>query len=132
MYLIFGIRNKDKDYYFGQEWVKMQENYENFKIFTAFSRDQDDKCYVQHVIKVRILIQLNYSKVKKKRKNVYFMLGVHKLCLQYLAFFDHLPPSVYIFYGIMVYKKSIFFTTYPPPLVNVVCERPLIETTHEH
>ena len=40
----------------------MQENYENFKIFTAFSRDQDDKCYVQHVIKVRIPINLYYSK----------------------------------------------------------------------
>ena len=53
MYLIFGCRNKAKDYYFGQEWVKMQENYENFKIFTAFSRDQDDKCYVQDVIRVR-------------------------------------------------------------------------------
>ena len=37
----------------------------------------------------------------------------------------HLPPSVYIFYGIKVYKKSIFLTTYPLPLVNVVCERPL-------
>ena len=52
--------------------------------------------------------------------------GVHKLRLQYLAFFDHLPPCVYIFYGIKVYKKSIFLTAYPPPLVNVVCERPLI------
>ena len=52
--------------------------------------------------------------------------SVHKLRLQDLAFFDHLPPSVYIFYGIKVYKKSIFLTTYPPPLVNVVCERPLI------
>ena len=51
--------------------------------------------------------------------------GVHKLRLQDLAFFDHLPPSVYIFYGIKVYKKSIFLTTYPPPLVNVVCERSL-------
>ena len=51
--------------------------------------------------------------------------GVHKLRLQNLAFFDHLPPSVYIFYGIKVYKKSIFLTTYPPPLVNIVCERPL-------
>ena len=51
--------------------------------------------------------------------------GVHKLCLQDLSFFDHLPPSVYIFYGIKVYKKS----TYPPPLVNVVCERPLKEKT---
>merc|ERR1711956_106874 len=51
--------------------------------------------------------------------------GIHKLRLQDLAFFDHLPPSVYIFYGIKVYKKLIFLTTYPPPLVNVVCERPL-------
>ena len=47
------------------------------------------------------------------------------LRLQDLSFFDHLPPSIYIFYGIKVYKKSIFLTTYPPPLVNVVCERPL-------
>ena len=51
--------------------------------------------------------------------------GVHKLRLQDLAFFDHLSPSVYIFYAINVYKKPIFFTTYPPSLVNVVCERPL-------
>ena len=29
--------------------------------------------------------------------------GVHKLRLQDLAFFDHLPPSVYIFYVIHVY-----------------------------
>ena len=35
------------------------------------------------------------------------------------------PPSVYIFYGIKVNKKSIFLTPYPPPLVNVVCERSL-------
>ena len=41
--------------------------------------------------------------------------GVHELRLQDLAFFDHLPPSVYILYGIMVCKKSI---------VNVVCECP--------
>ena len=51
--------------------------------------------------------------------------GVHKLRLQDLAFFDHLSPSVYIFYGIKVYKKLIFLSTYPPPLVNVVCEQPL-------
>ena len=40
--------------------------------------------------------------------------GVHKLRLQDLAFFDHLPPSVYILYGINVYKKSIFFDHLPP------------------
>ena len=37
--------------------------------------------------------------------------GIHKLGLQNLAFFDHLPPSVYMFYGMKVYKKSIFLTT---------------------
>ena len=31
--------------------------------------------------------------------------GIHKLHLQDLAFFDHQPPSVYIFYGIKVYKN---------------------------
>ena len=53
--------------------------------------------------------------------------GVHKLRLQDLSFFDHLPPSVYIFYGIKVYKKSIFLTTYSPSLVNVICECPQAE-----
>ena len=42
-----------------------------------------------------------------------------------LAFFDHLPPSVDIFYLMNVDKKQHFWTTYPPFLVNVVCERPL-------
>jgi hypothetical protein len=37
-----------------------------------------------------------------------------------------LPPSVYIFYGIKVYKQSIFLTSYHPSRVNVVCERPLV------
>ena len=55
----------------------------------------------------------------------YLLGGVHKQHLQNLSFFDHLPSSVYIFYGIKVYKRLIFLTTFPPSLVNVVCERPL-------
>ena len=42
-------------------------------------------------------------------------------------FFDHLLPSVYIFYGIKVYNKSICLTTCPPPLVNLVSEHPLMK-----
>ena len=38
-----------------------------------------------------------------------------------LAFLDHLPPCVDIFYGINVDKKWIFLTSYLPRLVNVVC-----------
>ena len=37
------------------------------------------------------------------KENVFFNMdirGVHKLRLQDFSFFDHLPPSVYIFYGI--------------------------------
>ena len=47
--------------------------------------------------------------------------SVHKLRLQNLAFFDHLPPSVYIFYGIKVDKKLIFFR---PPTPSY-CKRSL-------
>ena len=40
--------------------------------------------------------------------------NVHKLRLQDLAFFDYLPPSINVFYGIKVYKKLIFFDHLPP------------------
>ena len=39
-----------------------------------------------------------------------------------LDFFDHLSPFVGSFYFIWIWH---FWTTYPPLLVNVVCERPL-------
>ena len=52
--------------------------------------------------------------IEMNERNTFHLVGVYKLRLQDLAFFDHLPPSVYIFYGIKVYKKSIFLTTYPP------------------
>ena len=52
-----------------------------------------------------------------------YLGGVHKLRLQDLAFFDHLPPFVYIFYGIKVYNKSIFLTTYPPPPTSAIPEK---------
>ena len=42
------------------------------------------------------------------------------------AFFDQLPTSVDIFYHRNVDKNQQFWTTYPPPLVNVVCEQPLM------
>ena len=45
--------------------------------------------------------------------------------LTIFGFFWPPTPSVYIFYDINVYKKSIFLTTNLPLLVNVVCERPL-------
>ena len=37
-----------------------------------------------------------------------------------LAFFDHLPPSIDIFYLMDVVKKSTILDYLPPPLVNIV------------
>jgi hypothetical protein len=83
------------------------------------------KLYMSSSIKDNMLIfwrtkRVNFLKSKLRVFSLLWLGGD-------LAFFDHLPPSVYIFYDIKVYKKSIFLTTYPPPLVNVVCERPLIK-----
>jgi sulfite reductase alpha subunit-like flavoprotein len=47
--LIFGSRSKEKDYFYAQEWTDAIEKYP-FKPITAFSRDQDQKIYVQHRI----------------------------------------------------------------------------------
>ncbi|ESO92772.1 hypothetical protein LOTGIDRAFT_216443 [Lottia gigantea] len=49
-YLFFGCRNKNKDYYFEKEWNELCQK-ELLKIFTAFSRDQENKDYVQHRLK---------------------------------------------------------------------------------
>ncbi len=49
--LIFGCRSSNKDFYFKDEWTRLAEKNSNFKLLTAFSRDQEDKIYVQHVIK---------------------------------------------------------------------------------
>eukprot|EP00116_Pleurobrachia_bachei_P003992 sb/3464254/ len=45
--LFFGCRYKDKDYLFESEWVGKP----NLQVFTAFSRDQKDKVYVQDRIR---------------------------------------------------------------------------------
>ena len=61
-----------------------------------------------------------------------FLLGFFTNCVdKFLAFFDHLPPSVDILYLIMVDKKAEIFdyllgNLTPCKLVNVVCERPLL------
>ena len=37
------------DYLYREEWETMESN-GNLKVYTAFSRDQEDKIYVQHRI----------------------------------------------------------------------------------
>ncbi|KAI8048571.1 hypothetical protein BDF22DRAFT_746813 [Syncephalis plumigaleata] len=47
--LIFGCRHQQADFYFSDEWRVMCEK-GALQLFTAFSRDQNEKQYVQHVI----------------------------------------------------------------------------------
>lgn len=47
--LYFGCRNKDKDFFCESEWTSLVER-GLLTLYTAFSRDQDDKVYVQHRI----------------------------------------------------------------------------------
>lgn len=50
-HLYFGCRSKLNDYYFQHEWLSIQQSYpENFYLNTAFSRDQQEKIYVQDLL----------------------------------------------------------------------------------
>jgi len=48
--LFFGCRNKEKDFHLRDELERLEQQ-EGLKLFCAFSRDQDDKIYVQHLIR---------------------------------------------------------------------------------
>lgn len=48
--LFFGSRKRDADYFFQDEWTRIMGRI-SLQVFTAFSRDQDRKIYVQDVIK---------------------------------------------------------------------------------
>ncbi len=48
--LFFGSRNKDSDYFYQHEWEDLQRKMP-LRVFTAFSRDQKRKIYVQDLIK---------------------------------------------------------------------------------
>ena len=48
--MFFGCRSKKADFFFSEEWLPLvSEGY--LQLHTAFSRDQEHKIYVQHVIK---------------------------------------------------------------------------------
>ena len=48
--LFFGSRNKESDYFYQHEWEDLKSKMP-LQVFTAFSRDQKEKIYVQDIIK---------------------------------------------------------------------------------
>lgn len=48
--LFFGCRSETKDFYFRSEWEEMMKD-GHLTLFTAFSRDQEEKVYVQHRVR---------------------------------------------------------------------------------
>lgn len=55
MLVFFGCRNKLKDFHFEQDFAKWQKE-QFIQLFPAFSRDQDNKIYVQHLIEANLEI----------------------------------------------------------------------------
>ncbi|KAI9719653.1 MAG: hypothetical protein M1812_003424 [Candelaria pacifica] len=48
--LFFGCRNRTSDNFFAQEWADLEDQL-GLKVFTAFSRDQKQKVYVQDLVR---------------------------------------------------------------------------------
>nr|XP_061800696.1 NADPH-dependent diflavin oxidoreductase 1-like isoform X2 [Nerophis lumbriciformis] len=53
--LFFGCRSESKDFYFRSEWKDMTKNGQ-LTLFTAFSRDQEEKVYVQQRVRENALL----------------------------------------------------------------------------
>lgn len=62
--LFFGCRSETSDFFFHREWQPLVDN-GKLMLFSAFSRDQDHKIYVQH-------------KIKEQAQLVWTWLDVHK------------------------------------------------------
>lgn len=62
--LFYGGRNKEADFFYEEEWKALEEKMP-LKVFTAFSRDQATKIYVQDVLKqqAELVYDLLYSKI---------------------------------------------------------------------
>jgi len=51
--LFFGCRSKSADFFFAEDWLPLQQQ-GRLNLFCAFSRDQPEKIYVQHLIEEQV------------------------------------------------------------------------------
>ncbi|XP_069790684.1 NADPH-dependent diflavin oxidoreductase 1 isoform X2 [Narcine bancroftii] len=74
-YLFFGCRGKSKDFFCQVEWEDLQQK-GLLTLFTAFSRDQDHKIYVQHRIRENGAVIWDLI---RNRKAHFYMAGNAKM-----------------------------------------------------
>ncbi|RIA87746.1 hypothetical protein C1645_713689 [Glomus cerebriforme] len=67
-YLFFGCRYRDKDFYYQDQWNRYVDE-GKLKLFVAFSRDQDNIIYVQHMLRENA--KLVYDILHNREGHVY-------------------------------------------------------------
>uniref|UniRef100_A0A8C5RDR3 NADPH-dependent diflavin oxidoreductase 1 n=1 Tax=Laticauda laticaudata TaxID=8630 RepID=A0A8C5RDR3_LATLA len=72
--LFFGCRNKTRDFYCQAEWEELVKK-GLLMLFVAFSRDQEEKIYVQH--RIREKKELVWELVKHKEAHIYLSGRTH-------------------------------------------------------
>uniref|UniRef100_A0A8C7WWG8 Oxidoreductase FAD/NAD(P)-binding domain-containing protein n=1 Tax=Oryzias sinensis TaxID=183150 RepID=A0A8C7WWG8_9TELE len=78
--LFFGCRSESKDFFFRSEWELMVEA-GGLTLFTAFSRDQEEKVYVQH-------------RVREKAALLWDLICRRKACFYIAGNAKQMPASV--------------------------------------
>ncbi|KAM3874568.1 NADPH-dependent diflavin oxidoreductase 1 [Diretmus argenteus] len=78
--LFFGCRSEASDFYFSSEWKEMTAAGQ-LALFTAFSRDQEDKVYVQH-------------RVKEQAKLLWDLIANKNACFYIAGNAKQMPDSV--------------------------------------
>lgn len=72
--LFYGGRNKSADFFFQEEWKSCQESINtSFRVLTAFSRDQNEKIYVQD--RIREEAETVYRMLCEEAGGIVFVCG---------------------------------------------------------